>query len=1277
MYKHGNKNLGKNETELKSIKITSFNARGLKNKVKRQRVLNFLKSRHPGILFLQETYSTSGDEIIWKTEWKGEIIMSHGTNHSKGVAILIPEQVDYSITNTEVDPQGRYILIKGSFGGKHMSLLNYYAPTGNDKKEQLRYFDTLLPIISENHENLVLAGDLNVHLNPDVDKKGGKTLQPSNYAERILETMEEFNLIDVWRVCNPDKLRFTWRENSAHGIIQSRLDYFICPSSVLYQLKTCQIENSLYSDHNPITLDLYIENEQARGPGVWKFNTSLLTDSEYVNKIKSKLKEYEHRYKHHSDPCLIWDTAKAEIRGISISHASFINRQRKETLNTLNNELKELEEILAQRPDENVLQQISTAKKEIEEINNYITRGIIIRAKAKYIEQNEASSKLFLGLEKSKAKIKNISKLLINDSTTVTDPNEILQQEKIYYQTLYQEKIEYQDAGVNEAEKYFLEELERQVTDEDKESLDTDITDDDIAKALKELPTKKSPGTDGLPVDFYKFFWPDIKHLVCKSIKHAIHRGEMSIDQKRATLTLLPKKDKDVRYLKNWRPISLLNADYKILAKVLAMRIQKVIPYLINHDQSGCIKNRSTFTNIRSIYDVINYINENKRTGIITFIDYEKAFDTVNWKFLYKCLKAFNFGDKYIAAIKTLYNNIETSVSNNGYSSQFFKPSRGIRQGCPLSALLFIFVVETLANSIRKNPRIQGIKIGDTMWKISQYADDTTFFLNDEHSMSLTLLVIEMFSKCSGLKINRDKSEAMYIGVSSNFRHKVGNIKWTNNYIKCLGVYIHKDIDKATQYNIREKLDKILNIIKIWSCRHLTLKGKITIVNSLLISQMMYIASVIHIPQWAIVEYNKIIRDFIWNDKPSKIKYATLIAPYALGGMQLQDLQTKIDANKVTWIKNIRNKSIITPWKAYLQSKVQDPINEIPLYNSNSYDELKLDGKFYKEIFQIWAKLHFKEPTNAQEVVRQPLWNNSNINIDGKTVKYKDWNKAGINHIIHLIDNKGNLASLKYITNKYAIKPKLMDFNSLIHSIPATWKKFIKNGNNYLGYTAQQECSIIMDNKYCNIDEISTKDIYTYIIMKSKIKPAAGKIKWIEKYDEMDVEEEFWQYIYVTPSSLTKNSKILMIQYKIINRILAVNYNLKIWGKSTTDKCNACSQVDTIEHFMYQCPKTLCLWKSIQQWWKNIFHFTIKLSLLEIIFGIPNEIKDHTVTIYNYVLLHAKYYIYVTKKKQEELNLFDLILFLKKELSLKRTSSIEKSQLHKFNANWGELYESI
>jgi hypothetical protein len=300
-----------------------------------------------------------------------------------------------------------------------------------------------------------------------------------------------------------------------------------------------------------------------------------------------------------------------------------------------------------------------------------------------------------------------------------------------------------------------------------------------------------------------------------------------------------------------------------------------------------------------------------------------------------------------------------------------------------------------------------------------------------------------------------------------------------------------------------------------------------------------------------------------------------------------------------------------------------------------NYEEIEFNDQFYTDTFQVWAKLSYKDPKNVQEVIKQPLWRNSHIKIGGKTVKYNDWNLAGISKIIHLIDNKGKLASETYIRNKFGIVPKQLTYTSLIHSIPAEWKKMIKTESNILGYPAHQGCCLLIDNKEHDIDQITTRDIYLHMIKSWKIKPAAGKIKWIEIYDDMNLDEEFWQYIYETPNSLTKNSKILMTQYKIVNRILAVNYNLKIWGKSDTDLCIACNQVDTIQHFIYECPKTLVMWKAIQTWWKTIFHFSIELSILEILFGIPNENKDNAINIYNYVILHAKYYIYIYQKKEK------------------------------------------
>ena len=175
------------------------------------------------------------------------------------------------------------------------------------------------------------------------------------------------------------------------------------------------------------------------------------------------LDEYKERYKKASDHCLIWDTAKAEIRGITISHTTFVNRKRKENQTKLDNELNKLE-----TPDANIIQQYATTKKELEEINNHVTRGIMIRAKSKLIEQNEGNTKLFLGLERSRSKTKSITKLITDDNNHITDPAEILAQEKLFYQNLYENRAVYQEAETIEAAKYFLDEQETKVSDNDK-----------------------------------------------------------------------------------------------------------------------------------------------------------------------------------------------------------------------------------------------------------------------------------------------------------------------------------------------------------------------------------------------------------------------------------------------------------------------------------------------------------------------------------------------------------------------------------------------------------------------------------------------------------------------------------------------------------------------------------------------------------------------------------------------------------------------------------------
>ena len=252
------------------------------------------------------------------------------------------------------------------------------------------------------------------------------------------------------------------------------------------------------------------------------------------------------------------------------------------------------------------------------------------------------------------------------------------------------------------------------------------------------------------------------------------------------------KKNKPTNLLKNWRPITLLNCDYKIVTKSIASRIRKVLPKIINNDQTGFLKGRFIGENIRLIDSVINYTNTEKIPGLLLFVDFEKAFDSIEWSFIEKTLKYYNFGTSLVTWVKVFYTDISSCVRNNGWSSDFFNLGRGVRQGCPLFPYLFILCAEILGNTVRKDNEVRGIKIFHTECKLSQYADDTTMILNGSKSSFLrSLYLLDAFASVSGLKVNYEKTEAHWTGASksSNLTFPSSKpITWANEKVFALGV---------------------------------------------------------------------------------------------------------------------------------------------------------------------------------------------------------------------------------------------------------------------------------------------------------------------------------------------------------------------------------------------------------------------------------------------------------------------------------------------------------
>ena len=288
-------------------------------------------------------------------------------------------------------------------------------------------------------------------------------------------------------------------------------------------------------------------------------------------------------------------------------------------------------------------------------------------------------------------------------------------------------------------------------------------------KALLMFPNGKSPGKDGLTAEFYKGFWNLLGQQLTDSLNFSFEHGELSNSQKQAIIRLIDKKDRDRRYTKNWRPISLLNVDVKIASKALVLRLEKVLPEIIDGDQYAYVKGRTMFDAVRTIDDVMEYTKLMQLPGIMIAFDFEKAFDSLSWSFLFKALKSFNFGESFIKWVSALYSNKSSCILNNGFSTQMFEVRRGVRQGDPLSAYLCIIALELLLVKIQSDKDIKGITVENKEIKLAAFADDLTTFLQSINSFERLSITLDSFGICSGLKLNAEKTEGLWLG--SNYEN--------------------------------------------------------------------------------------------------------------------------------------------------------------------------------------------------------------------------------------------------------------------------------------------------------------------------------------------------------------------------------------------------------------------------------------------------------------------------------------------------------------------------
>ena len=591
-------------------------------------------------------------------------------------------------------------------------------------------------------------------------------------------------------------------------------------------------------------------------------------------------------------PDLLWDTIKSVIAGVTISYATRKKRDRDKQKKDIENEILDLHRKI-QDPlcPAQVYAELQEAQGRLNEILNLEIEGAKVRSKVTWAKYGEKCSQFFCNLERNRSQKKTVTSLKLADDTVTSNHTNVMKEIKEFYQKLYRKT-----ADANEEELgIFLNNIDLpKLSESEKDQMEDNLTADECLKVLKTMQCDKSPGMDGLPVEFYTTFWPDISELLLKSYEYSYNRGSLSTTQRLGLISLIPKPDRDLLLIKNFRPITLLNVDVKIAAKVIASRIKGNIGKLVHTDQSGFIKGRQIGDAIRTTLDMINAMERDHSPGAIILLDIEKAFDSLERDYMFSVLKKFNFGDNLIKWISTIYQNRESRISNNGNTTDSILMERGVFQGCPLSPYLFILCIEPLAATIRQNENIKGLKVGGTYKKISLFADNATVFTKgNDQSFEEIFRILRLFGRISGCRINMAKTEAVWLGSKKQCRNKPftqQGIKWkADRCFKSLGINFCIDTYKMFNLNYEPRLEKLKNTATIWSKRKLTLLGKVTIIKTFMLSQLMFLSTTlpVSVPGSFFRKVDSILYNFLWDGRPDKVRRDTIIGDYSEGGIKM------------------------------------------------------------------------------------------------------------------------------------------------------------------------------------------------------------------------------------------------------------------------------------------------------------------------------------------------------------------------------------------------------
>ncbi|KAF5373439.1 hypothetical protein D9615_009490 [Tricholomella constricta] len=863
-----------------------------------------------------------------------------------GIAIVLNKEITNAAGAriTEIIP-GRAIHIQTNWHrAEQISVLSVYAPNLTGGDENAKFWREIHDYLVA-HPRLkvdMMTGDFNM-VEDMIDRLPARSDSPET-IEELASLKSLLGLVDGWRTTFPTAKEFSFLQDATKS--QSRIDRIYVSPSVLQTAREWKMEPSGIpgADHKLVSVQVAHLNAPWIGKGRWSIPHHVLNDKMYKAKAKEigikALREVEELMDERSEsknPQTIFKAFKSEL-------LDFARLRDKTIVPRIERQLRDLQTALHRVNNDPLLEtdELQIASAEIETKMRALEQKRHLDKRKQSMIRNRLEGETICKYWTTSNKVAKPRDMIFalktnrredadGRPTYESHSQKMAEMGRNYHDDLQNAGPQHTEERREEAIASTIENIDKAATRDQSAKLASDVTKDEVAEALRCAKNNTAAGIDGATNEM----WKDLhrrhvdEHARGVDCTFDVTKLLTLVFNDIKTFGLVPLSDfaegwmcplykkNDKTEIENYRPITCLNTDYKLFTKCLATRLAEAAPSLIHPSQAGFIPGRQISDQTKLVRLMLQYAEDTDQNGMIIALDQEKAYDKIKHDYLWRTLEKFNIPEEFIRPVRSLYETAETRIMINGNLSSPWKITRGVRQGDPLSCLLFDLAIEPLAASIRAST-LEGFVIPGSEERLitNLFADDTTVFMSQNDNLQDLNEILDTWCVASGAKFNAGKTEIIPIG-SKTYRENLLHSRKSNvnaaeipanvhiaqegEAVRILGAWFGNGIDAEGPWSLIK--DKIAASLANWEKSNPSIEGRRLIVTMVVGGMTQYLTQVQGMPKRVEDEIAKIIRTFTWNDKRSPVSEETLFRSTEEGGRSLLDIKSRNEAIEVMWLK--------------------------------------------------------------------------------------------------------------------------------------------------------------------------------------------------------------------------------------------------------------------------------------------------------------------------------------------------------------------------------------